>query len=344
MINAIDLVEKGFVPDALTRAGIRRLCAERLRRESRGSSAERARVLQDLVEALSDGPIALTPQKANEQHYEMPPEFMALALGRRMKYSCAWYPRGNETLDEAEEAMLSLTCDRAQLADGQDVLELGCGWGSLTLWMAEKYPKSRIVAVSNSAPQRAHILAQARQRGLANVEVLTRDMNDFATDRRFDRVVSVEMFEHMRNYPELLRRVSAWLKPGGRLFVHIFVHREVAYPFVDEGEDDWMARHFFTGGIMPSESLLLRFQDHVALERLWVVEGTHYERTSNHWLANMDRNRERGIELLRPVYGKDAALWFNRWRVFYMACAELFGYAGGEEWRVAHYRFRRRDA
>jgi cyclopropane-fatty-acyl-phospholipid synthase len=344
MNAAIGLVEKGLIPDALTRAGIRRLCADRLRRERRGSPAERARVLNDLVESLSAGPIALVPEKANEQHYEMPPEFMKLALGARMKYSSAWYPRGNETLDEAEDAMLALTCERAQLLDGQDVLELGCGWGSLTLWMAEKYPKSRIVGVSNSAPQREHILAQARARGLGNVEILTRDMNDFATDRRFDRVVSVEMFEHMRNYPELLRRIASWLKPGGRLFVHIFVHREVAYPFVDEGSDDWMARHFFTGGLMPSESLLLRFQDHVALEWLWVVEGHHYEKTSNHWLENMDRRRAEGIALLRPVYGKDAELWFNRWRVFYMACAELFGYAGGEEWRVAHYRFRRRDA
>ena len=343
-MTAIDLVEKGLVPDALTRAGIRRLCAERLRAEMRGGPGERARALQQLVDELSGGPVALVPEKANEQHYEMPPAFMALALGARMKYSCAWYPKGNETLDEAEEAMLVLTCDRAQLADGQDVLELGCGWGSLTLWMAERFPNSRILAVSNSAPQREYILAEARRKGFTNVEVLTRDMNVFATGRRFDRVVSVEMFEHMRNYPELLRRVASWLKPGGKLFVHIFCHREVAYPFVDGGNDDWMARHFFTGGIMPSEYLLPRFQDHVALERLWVVDGTHYEKTSNHWLKNLDRNRAAALESLRGVHGSQAALWLQRWRVFYLACAELFGYAGGDEWRVAHYRFRRRDA
>jgi cyclopropane-fatty-acyl-phospholipid synthase len=262
-----------------------------------------------------------------------------------MKYSCAWYPRGNETLDEAEEAMLALTCDRAQLRDGQDVLELGCGWGSLTLWMAEKYPNSRVTAVSNSAPQREYINARASARGLANVKVLTADMNSFAAEDRHDRVVSVEMFEHMRNYPELLRRVSTWLKPGGKLFVHVFCHRELAYPFVDRGgQDDWMARHFFTGGIMPSEGLLPRFQDHVALERLWVVDGTHYEKTSNHWLENLDRGRAAALESLRRVHGRDAALWLRRWRIFYLACAELFGYASGEEWRVAHYRFRRRDA
>jgi cyclopropane-fatty-acyl-phospholipid synthase len=343
-MNAIDLVEKGLVPDALVRAGIRRLCAERLRAETRGGAEASSRSLQALVEELSSGPVALVPEKANEQHYEMPPEFMALALGARMKYSCAWYPRGDESLDQAERAMLALTGDRAELADGQDVLELGCGWGSLTLWMAEKYPGSRITAVSNSAPQREHIRARAKERGLANVEVLTRDMNVFETEKKFDRVVSVEMFEHMRNFPELMRRVAGWLKPGGKLFVHIFCHREVAYPFVDQGSDDWMARHFFTGGIMPSENLLPRFQEHLTLERQWAVNGTHYEKTSNHWLENLDRNREAALESLRRVRGADAALWLRRWRVFYMACAELFGYADGEEWRVAHYRFRRRDS
>jgi cyclopropane-fatty-acyl-phospholipid synthase len=343
-VSAIELAEKGLIPDALVRAGIRRLCAERLRAERRSGPAERAAAVETLVEELSRGPIALVPEKANEQHYEMPPEFMALALGARMKYSCAWYPRGNEPLDQAEEAMLALTCDRAQLQDGQEILELGCGWGSLTLWMAEKFPHSRITAVSNSAPQREHITAQARSRGLGNVRVLTADMNEFSIADRFDRVVSVEMFEHMRNYPELLRRVAGWLKPGGKLFVHIFCHREFAYPFVDEGADDWMARHFFSGGIMPSESLLPRFQDHLALERLWVVDGTHYEKTSNHWLENLDRNREAALESLRRVYGEGAAVQFRRWRIFYMACAELFGAAHGEEWRVAHYRFRRREA
>jgi cyclopropane-fatty-acyl-phospholipid synthase len=344
MITAIDLVEKGLLPDALVRVGIRRLCADRLRAESRGGAAGRSRALHKLIDELSAGPIALVPEKANEQHYELPPEFMALALGARMKYSCALYTDGDETLDQAEEAMLALTAERAGLADGQDVLELGCGWGSLTLWMAEKYPRSRITAVSNSAPQREFILARARELGLDNVEVLTRDMNVFAASRRFDRVVSVEMFEHMRNYPDLLSRISTWLKPDGKLFVHIFCHRELSYPFADEGKDDWMARHFFTGGIMPSETLLERFQDHLTLERRWTVDGTHYQKTSNHWLENLDRNRAAALESLRPVYGRDAALWLRRWRVFYMSCAELFGYAGGREWRVGHYLFSKRAA
>lgn len=340
MKTAISLLETGFVPDALTRAGIRHLCGVRLATEMRDVAGRMAALRASIV----SGPIAPVPQMANEQHYEVPAEFMRLALGPRMKYSSCLYETGRETLAQAEDAMLALTARRAELADGQDILELGCGWGSLTLWMAERFPKSRITAVSNSAPQREHILAEAARRGLANVTVLTRDMNVFAIDETFDRVVSVEMFEHMRNYPELMRRVAGWLKPGGKLFIHIFCHKSLAYPFADEGEDDWMARHFFSGGIMPSEGLLLEFQEHLEHEKMWAVNGRHYERTANHWLANLDRNRERALALLRAAYGADGALRLTRWRIFYMACAELFGYEGGEEWRVAHYLFRRRDA
>ena len=340
MKTAISLLETGFVPDALTRAGIRRLCAARLSAESR-DAAGRMRALR---ESIMTGPVAPVPHMANEQHYEVPAEFMRLALGPRMKYSCCLYETGRETLAEAEDAMLALTARRAELADGQDILELGCGWGSLTLWMAERFPGSRITAVSNSAPQREHILAEAARLGLSNVTVLTRDMNVFEAGQAFDRVVSVEMFEHMRNYPELMRRISGWLKPGGKLFVHIFCHKTLAYPFTDEGEDDWMARHFFSGGIMPSEGLLLEFQDHLEHEKMWTVDGRHYERTANDWLADLDRNRARALELLRAAYGADAHLRLTRWRIFYMACAELFGYEEGSQWGVAHYLFRRRDA
>ncbi len=338
MKTAIAAVEAGLVPDVLTRAGIRRLCAQRLDDETRDAVAR----LGALRASIASGPVAPLPHKANEQHYEVPASFMALALGPRMKYSCCLYETGRESLAEAEDAMLVLTAARAELADGQDILELGCGWGSLTLWNAERYPNARITAVSNSAPQREHIQAEAARRGLTNVTVLTRDMNDFDIEKRFDRVVSVEMFEHMRNYPELLRRVSAWLKPGGKLFVHIFCHKSLAYPFAEERDDDWMARHFFSGGIMPSEGLLLEFQQHLVHERMWIVDGRHYERTSNDWLLNLDRNKTRALEILRETYGSGAALRFARWRIFYMACAELFGYAGGGEWRVAHYLFRRR--
>lgn len=318
---------------------MRRLCAARLSQETEHEQARSAALLA----SIRSGPIAPVPEKANEQHYELPPSFMRLALGARMKYSCCWYETGTESLDQAEEAMLALTCARAELAPGQSILELGCGWGSLTLWMAERYPASQITAVSNSAPQREHIMATARARGLSNVTVLTADMNEFSTESRFDRVVSVEMFEHMRNYPELLRRVASWLLPGGKLFVHIFCHTHLMYPFTDEGSSDWMARHFFTGGVMPSEALLLKFQDHLVHEHTWAVPGRHYERTSNQWLENLDRNGKEALALLRPVYGAEAAIWLQRWRMFYMACAELFGFAGGTEWRVAHYLFRKRD-
>ena len=344
MTTGIDLAEKGLVPDALVRAGIRRLLGERLADEGRGGLTARSEALDAFVRELRSSPVALVPEKANEQHYEVPPEFMRLSLGPRMKYSSCWYDDWTETLARAEERMLGLTCERARLADGQDILELGCGWGSLSLWMAEKYPSARITAVSNSAPQRAHIEAEARRRGFGNLTVLTRDMNAFEAPGAYDRVVSVEMFEHMRNYAELMRRIGDWLKPGGLLFVHIFCHRDLAYPFKDERDDDWMARHFFSGGIMPSESLLLRFQDDLALERLWSVDGRHYERTSNQWLENLDANAGEALAILRRTHGDGAAVQLRRWRMFYMACAELFGYAGGSEWRVAHYLFRRRDA
>ena len=340
MKSAIAWIETGLVPDALTRAGIRRLCAVRLADEKR-DPVNRGEALRA---SIRSGPIAPVPQLANDQHYEVPAEFMRLALGPRMKYSSCLYETGRESLAEAEEAMLALTAERAGLADGQEILELGCGWGSLTLWMASRFPKTRVTAVSNSAPQREHIMGEAARLGLKNVTVLTRDMNVFAIDRTFDRIVSVEMFEHMRNYPELMRRVAGWLKPGGKLFVHIFCHKSLAYPFSDEGDDDWMARHFFSGGIMPSEGLLLEFDDHLEKEKMWIVDGRHYERTSNDWLANLDARRDQALALLRETYGRGAALRLTRWRIFYMACAELFGYANGSEWRVAHYLFKGRDA
>jgi cyclopropane-fatty-acyl-phospholipid synthase len=277
------------------------------------------------------------------QHYEVPPEFFSLVLGARRKYSCCWFPEGTETLDEAEEKTLALTCERARLADGMDILELGCGWGSLTFWMAERYPRSRITAVSNSGTQRAFITACCRERGITNVDVVTADMNHFDTGKGFDRIVSVEMFEHMRNYALLLRKIASWMRPDGKLFVHMFCHREYAYFFETEGEDNWMGRYFFSGGIMPSDDLLLYFQDDVVLEDHWRVDGTHYKRTANHWLANMDARKEGILSVLERTYGKqDAALWFQRWRIFLMACAELWGFRNGQEWWVAHYLFKKR--
>jgi cyclopropane-fatty-acyl-phospholipid synthase len=265
-----------------------------------------------------------------------------LCLGRRLKYSSGLWDNSVTTLDEAEECMLALTCERAGLANGQQILELGCGWGSLSLWMAEHFPGARITAVSNSRTQKQHIDAMAAARGLTNLEIITQDMNVFTIDRQFDRVVSVEMFEHMKNYQLLLRKVAGWLVPGGRLFVHIFTHRELAYHYEDKGPDDWMTRYFFAGGQMPSDDLLLYFQDDLRIENHWCVSGTHYQRTAEAWLENMDANKAEIWPLFEKTYGPDQARkWWVYWRVFYMACAELWGYDKGNQWHVSHYRFQK---
>ena len=340
-MSLIDLCERGLVPDFLTRYGIRRLSAQRLKDEGAYNLPAADDRFRTLLDGLRQSPIAIETAAANEQHYEVPTRFFELCLGKRLKYSSGFYATGSEDLDAAEEAMLALYGERAELADGQRILELGCGWGSLTLWMAQRFPQARITGVSNSRTQREHILAQAAKRGLGNVEIITCDVNRLELpEGTFDRTVSIEMFEHMRNYQHLLGNVSRWLKPGGKLFVHIFCHRSLMYPFETQGDDNWMGRHFFTGGLMPSADTLLHFQGDLAIEQRWLLPGTHYERTANHWLENQDRNREEVMSVLGQAYGAaEAARWSQRWRMFWMACAELFGYDGGNQWLVAHYRF-----
>ncbi len=338
-MSPIAMAERGLLPDPLIRFGIRRLNRRRLRNEQANNSNEWQRRFSERLEQLRSSPIALETDAANEQHYEVPADFYRLCLGQHLKYSSGYWPEGTSSLDEAEAAMLQLSSDHAALADGQQVLELGCGWGSLTLWMAQHYPNSQITAVSNSASQRRYIMDQAEARDLSNVQVITADVNAFDIDEgRFDRVVSVEMFEHMRNYQVLMGNIARWLKPGGMLFVHIFCHRHVMYPFEVQGADDWMSQYFFTGGLMPAYDTLTHFQDELTLMERWAIDGTHYEKTANAWLAKMDQNRDQILRVFDASYD-NAALWFQRWRIFYMACAELFGHKGGEEWLVGHYRF-----
>jgi cyclopropane-fatty-acyl-phospholipid synthase len=330
------------VPDSAIRLGIRRLCRERLAEIEAADCERGAEALERFVAAMRAGPVAPVPQRANEQHYELPDGLFAAALGPRRKYSCCYWADGTESLADAERAALELTCERAELADGQRILELGCGWGSLTLFMAQRYPRASIVAVSNSRSQREHIVASAAAAGLTNVRVVTADMNEFEYAGSVDRIVSVEMFEHMRNYELLFQRIARWLAADGKFFMHIFVHRSTPYEFVDAGPADWLSRHFFAGGIMPSDDLPLRFQEHLALERRWRWSGMHYSRTADAWLENFDMRAAELEPILEAAYGKAAAVWRQRWRIFFMACAELFGYANGQEWFVSHYRFARR--
>ena len=337
---ALNLTERGMVPDPLVRAGIRQLLRARLDEVAVHDPAAAAAQSESFAAAMRAAPVALIPHKANQQHYEVPSAFFGAVLGRRRKYSSAWWPQGVNDLDAAEEAALAATAERAELADGQRILELGCGWGSLTLWMAERQPRARITAVSNSHSQRAHIEAEALRRGLANLEVVTTDVARLEPGAHYDRIVSVEMFEHLRNWPEMFRRIAGWLAPDGRFFMHVFVHRGTPYAFEDRDGSDWMARHFFSGGMMPSDDLALRFQDDLALVQRWRWNGTHYARTAEAWLANMDARRETILPILAGTYGAERAeLRWTRWRLFFMSCAELFGHDQGREWWVAHYLF-----
>jgi len=336
------VIDTGRLPDAVLRATIRRLLGARRAADAPGPS--------ELAELLWAGPVTVAVDAANLQHYEVPSEFFELMLGSRLKYSSAWWPGGVTTVDAADEAMLELTCQRAGLADGQDILELGCGWGSLTLWMAERYPSARIVAVSNSATQRTFIEGRAASRGLSNVTVRTADVGalgltahtDVVGPERFDRVVSVEMFEHVRNHRELGRRIAGWLRPGGELFVHVFAHRDQPYLFEVGGAGDWMARHFFTGGMMPSEDWIPDAIDALDHRQTWRFDGRHYTRTLAAWREQLEAQRTAAVTVLsRGASAEEGERRYHRWRTFLIACEELFAARRGREWGVVHHRLSR---
>ena len=338
----IELAEKGIIPDYFIRKGIVLNCKNRLKNENVSNIEKVSSKKQSWIQQMKESPIALVPEKANEQHYEVPPSFFENVLGKHLKYSSGYWPDGVNSLDDSEESMLELSFERARLKDGDSILELGCGWGSLTCYMASKLPNSRITAVSNSKDQKEHILNRCKNQGLDNIEVITADMNDFETENKYDRVVSIEMFEHMRNYKKLLSKISSWLNDDGKLFIHIFTHQSVVYPFENQGEADWMAREFFSGGMMPSHDLLLHFQDDLVIDDVWSMSGAHYEKTSLAWVNKMDANKDSIMKIFLKTYGDDANLWFQRWRIFFMSCEKLFGFNNGSEWGVSHYRFNKR--
>ncbi|HEY9677803.1 MAG TPA: cyclopropane-fatty-acyl-phospholipid synthase family protein [Drouetiella sp.] len=339
------ILELDVVPDSIIRMGIRNMLAQKLEEEKAVAISAKGNQnrLSKFASELKTMPLALSTERANEQHYEVPTDFYKLVLGPRMKYSSAFWNDDTQNLQKAEEVMLALSCERAELQDGMEILELGCGWGSLSLWMAEHYPNSKILAVSNSRTQKEFIEASSAKRSLTNLEVQTCDINNFKVENKFDRVVSIEMFEHLKNYELLFRKISSWLKPDGKLFVHIFSHKEYAYHYENRDGNDWLTEYFFTGGTMPSDKLFALFNDDLQIEKQWQVNGMHYQKTVAAWIENFEKNKASIKPIFATAYGADEVRrWWVYWKLFFFACEELFRYRDGNEWIVSHYLFEQR--
>jgi cyclopropane-fatty-acyl-phospholipid synthase len=333
------LLSRGLIPEPVIRLSIQQLLRKRIADESKQDVAASQEHLNKLIQQLKDSPIAIETAEANRQHYELPPEFFKFVMGRWLKYSCGLWDDSTKDLTQAEEKMLNVYLQRTGIQDGMDILELGCGWGSFSLYAAKRFPKCRFTGVSNSGPQRTFIMQRAAELGIKNLEIITQDVNKLEMNQTFDRVVSIEMFEHMRNYEKLLGRISGWLKPDGKLFVHIFTHKNLAYLFEDNDASDWLTRNFFTGGIMPSDHLLFYFNKDLRVDQHWVVNGQNYQKTSEAWLANMKAHEKEIMAIFREHYKDEALKWWNFWKIFFMACAELWGFRQGNEWHVSHYLF-----
>jgi len=332
------LVETDFIPETIIRIVVRAMLSQKLKEEQLSTPQKKQERLMQFVEELKLSPIAIETKAANKQHYELPTSFFQLILGPNLKYSCALWNNPQDTLEQAEENMLSLYCKRAEITDGQSILDLGCGWGSMSLYLAKNYPNSKITALSNSSTQREYIENKANQLKLNNLKVITANISEYSTESKYDRIVSIEMFEHMKNYQELLRKLKIWLLPKGKLFVHIFCHKDYAYNY--DSETDWLAEHFFSGGTMPSNDLLLYFQNDFSLSNHWVIDGEHYKKTANAWLANMKKHKKNILSIISSTYGdRETKKWWVYWKLFFIACAETWGYQKGSQWLVSHYLF-----
>lgn len=333
------LLERNLVPDALIRHSIGQRLRNTLKEHTHSDPEAAAAATDKLVAELKQSPIAINTSDANEQHYEVPADFYRIVLGPQLKYSCGLWEDTKDTLESSELRMLELTAQRAGIKNATKILDLGCGWGSFSLFAAEKFPDKKFTAVSNSNSQREFIEKTAKLRGIKNLKVITSDINDFNPDEKFDRVVSVEMFEHVRNYQKLFKKINSWLEKDGKLFVHIFNHKKIAYKFEVKDSSDWMARHFFTGGMMPSDNLLMKFSEGFQLEEHHTINGMHYSKTLEAWLQKMDANKAEVMQLFRKTYNGNAGKFWVYWRVFFMACSETFRMDDGNQWQVSHYVF-----